>query len=161
MERHEGREPGARDTGVAVRTALPEDYAAIAAVADQWWGRPVRVVLPRLFLDHFHTSSLVAQAEGALAGFLVGFPSPARPDTAYVHFAGVHPAHRRSGLARRLYERFFAHARERDRTVVRAVTSPANTGSIAFHRALGFTVTGPHTDYDGPGVDRMLFEHRL
>ncbi len=36
-----------------------DDYDAIAAVADQWWDRPVLASLPRLFLDHFHRSSLV------------------------------------------------------------------------------------------------------
>ena len=45
--------------------------------------------------------------------------------------------------------------------MVRAVTSPVNTGSIAFHTALGFTVTGPVTDYDGPGRDLMVFEREL
>lgn len=45
--------------------------------------------------------------------------------------------------------------------MVRAVTSPSNQRSIAFHRSVGFAVTGPHEDYDGPGTDRMCFELRL
>jgi L-amino acid N-acyltransferase YncA len=36
-----------------------------------------------------------------------------------------------------------------------------NTASVAFHRAMGFTVTGPVPDYDGPGVDRIVFERQL
>ena len=58
-------------------------------------------------------------------------------------------------------ERFYGTARSDGRTVVRAITSPVNTGSIAFHRAMGFTVRGPLPDYDGPGIDRMLFERPL
>ncbi|MEU1392729.1 MULTISPECIES: hypothetical protein [unclassified Nonomuraea] len=50
-----------------------------------------------------------------------------------------------------------ADGRER----VRAITSPANSASVAFHAAMGFTVTGPVPDYDGPGVDRVVFELRL
>ncbi|MFC4565666.1 GNAT family N-acetyltransferase [Nocardiopsis mangrovi] len=73
---------------------------------------------------------------------------------------GVRPDLRGSGLARELYGRFLAGAAGLGRPVVRAVTSPVNTGSIAFHRAMGFTVSGPHADYDGPGLDRMLFERR-
>lgn len=115
-------------------------------------------ILPRLFLDHFHRTSLVAEEGDTLAGFLVGFHSPSEPGTAYVHFAGVAPEYRRSGLARGLYLRFFDGARADGRTLVRAVTSPANEGSMAFHRRVGFTVTGPHADHDGPGVDRMAFE---
>ncbi|WP_017615319.1 GNAT family N-acetyltransferase [Nocardiopsis salina] len=146
---------------VHVRAARPEDHARIIAVCDAWWGRPVAHILPRLFLDHFHRTSLVAEGEGVLAGFLVGFHSPSEPGTVYVHFAGVDPGHRGSGLAHGLYRRFFDAARAEGRTLVRAVTSPANEGSIAFHRRIGFTVTGPHTDHDGPGVDRMVFERRL
>lgn len=148
-------------TDVRVRTALPSDHLRILAVCDDWWGRPVAHILPRLFLDHFHTTSLIAEAEGELAGFLIGFPSPSVPEEAYVHFAGVAPGHRRTGLANGLYRRFTDGAREHGCTVVRAVTSPANERSIAFHRAHGFTVTGPHADYEGPGVDRMVFTLRL
>jgi len=45
--------------------------------------------------------------------------------------------------------------------VVSAITSPANTASIAFHRAMGFEVRGPVPDYDGPGLDRIVFERGL
>ncbi|OLT25864.1 GNAT family N-acetyltransferase [Nocardiopsis sp. CNR-923] len=146
---------------VSIRTARPSDHLRIIGVCDAWWGRPIADVLPRLFLDHFHTSSLTAEVGEELAGFLVGFASPSRPEEAYVHFVGVAPEHRRSGLASRLYTRLTKVARVDGRSVVRAVTSPVNARSIAFHRALGFTVTGPHTDHDGPGEDRMVLELRL
>jgi ribosomal protein S18 acetylase RimI-like enzyme len=148
----------------AIRQAEPPDYDRIVAVMDDWWGRPVRAVLPRLFLDHFAPTSFVADEPdpasdaGALAGFLVGFLSPSRPREAYIHFAGVGPRHRRAGLARRLYGRFFDLARGDGRRIVRAITSPQNEASIAFHSSLGFTVTGPVRDYHGPGADRVLFE---
>ena len=83
------------------------------------------------------------------------------PDAAYIHFIGVHPAHRRGGLARVLYERFFAMAAADGRTVVRAVTSPVNARSIAFHAALGFTVSDPASGYDGPGDVKVRFERPL
>ena len=65
---------------------------------------------------------------GELAGFLCGFLSQTYPEQAYVHFVGVSPEHRGAGLARELYERFFAAAREAGRTSVHCVTSPKNTG---------------------------------
>ncbi|WP_017606743.1 GNAT family N-acetyltransferase [Nocardiopsis alkaliphila] len=147
--------------GTRIRNAVPGDHSRIVEVCDDWWGKPVTHILPRLFLDHFHTSSLIAESGGGLSGFLVGFPSLSLSDEAYVHFAGVSPAHRRSGLARELYRLFIDVARADGRTVVRAITSPANEGSIAFHRSMGFTVTGPHEDYDSPGTARMCFELRL
>jgi ribosomal protein S18 acetylase RimI-like enzyme len=146
---------------IALRTAKPSDYDRIAAVVDDWWGRPVRHALPRLFLDHFYATSTVAEAGEGMAGFLIGLLSPSRPDAAYIHFVGVHPDRRGTGLARALYRRFFALAAADGRTVVSAVTAPVNTTSVAFHAALGFTVSDPVPGYDGPGDVKVHFERRL
>jgi ribosomal protein S18 acetylase RimI-like enzyme len=146
---------------IALRTATPADYDPIIALVDDWWGRPIRPALPRVFLDHFHATSTVAEADGALAGFLIGFLSPSQPDAAYIHFVGVDPARRGNGLARALYERFFALASADDRQVVRAITAARNVGSIAFHTAMGFTVTPPIPNYDGDSAPKVLFERRL
>ena len=143
------------------RQALPDDYDAIAAEVDRWWGRPVLASLPRLFLDHFHRSSLVVDGPGGPVAFLIGILSPSLPDAAYIHFAGVAPGARNRGLARTLYEEFFALARADGRRTVSAVTSPGNEGSVGFHQAMGFTVTGPGAGYNGPGRDRVVFSRPL
>ncbi|TDD82609.1 GNAT family N-acetyltransferase [Actinomadura darangshiensis] len=143
-----------------VRPAAPGDYDRIIAVVDDWWGREIHGTLPRLFLDHFHRTSLVAETGGDLAGFLIGFLSPSLPDAAYIHFAGVAPSHRGTGLARSLYETFFTQARADARTTVRALTSPANTASIAFHEAMGFTATLTPA-HDGPAKDKVLFHKAI
>ncbi|NKY49899.1 GNAT family N-acetyltransferase [Nocardia vermiculata] len=141
-----------------VRTARPEDFDSIIGVVDDWWGRAASRDLTRLFLDHFHDTSLIARTpELPLAGFVIGFLSPADPECAYIHFTGVHPDMRRTGLARDLYDRFFTMARNAGRTKAKAITSPINTGSIAFHEALGFTAGEPVQDYDGPALDRVSF----
>jgi ribosomal protein S18 acetylase RimI-like enzyme len=144
-----------------IRPAEPADYAPVVAVIDDWWGgRRMAPALPKLFFVHFRDTSFVAEDDGgALAGFLCGLRSQTFPDEAYVHFVGVDPAHRGSGLGRMLYERFFAAVRPR--SVVRAVTSPVNTGSIAFHRSLGFEVERVDEDYDGRGEPRVLFVKHL
>ncbi|WP_231618954.1 GNAT family N-acetyltransferase [Nonomuraea sp. SBT364] len=145
-----------------VRFAVPGDYDAIAAVVDEWWGRPVLPSLPRLFLDHFHRTSFVAEGPGGgLAGFLVGLVSPSLPGEAYIHFVGVSPDVRAGGLGRRLYGRFFELARDRGCHVVRAITSPVNEASIAFHRRLGFTASPPVPGYNGPGNDLVTFSRPL
>jgi ribosomal protein S18 acetylase RimI-like enzyme len=142
-----------------MRMAIPEDYDAIAAVVDDWWGRPVLASLPRLFLDHFHRTSLIYAENGAIRGFLIGLVSAA-PD-AYIHFVGVSPQCRGQGLGAALYERFFDIARAHDRWIAKAITSPSNEPSIAFHRAQGFTVRGPVPDYNGPSRDFITFERSL
>jgi ribosomal protein S18 acetylase RimI-like enzyme len=146
---------------VEIRTARPGDYDSIAAVVDEWWGRPILSALPRLFLDHFHRTSLVAERDGGLVGFLVGILSPSHRDAAYIHFVGVAPDTRGTGLGARLYREFFALAAADGRRTVEAVTSPVNEGSIAFHRRLGFTVRGPVPDYNGPDAAMMVFHADL
>jgi ribosomal protein S18 acetylase RimI-like enzyme len=143
-----------------LRPAEAADYDRIVTVMDDWWGRPVHAALPRLFLDHFHRTSIVAEDGTELAGFLVGFLSPSALDAAYIHFVGVDPRFRGSGLARQLYRRFFDLAQAHNRSIVRAITAPHNHGSISFHTAMGFTVTGPISNYNGPSA-MMLFERNL
>ena len=126
---------------VTIKNAEPSDYDRISPIVDDWWGgRQMRALLPRLFFEHFRETSFVAEEDGELVGFLNGFLSQTFPDEAYIHFVGVRPDRRGSGLASDLYERFFAVARAHGRSLVRCVTSPVNEGSVAFHRALGFDV---------------------
>jgi predicted GNAT superfamily acetyltransferase len=149
-------------SGLDIRRADPADYGRVIAVLDEWWGgRRMRDMLPQLFFVHFSGTSLVAERDGELAGFLVGFLSQSEPEEAYVHFAGVDPGERGKGLGRELYERFFALARAAGRRRVSCVTSPANTGSVAFHRAIGFEPGPPQADYDGPGEDRVVLTRFL
>ena len=120
------------------------------AVMPAWWGgRDLRPLLPRIFFEHFRTTSFVAEREDELAGFLVGFLCPTHDDEAYVHFVGVGPAWRRAGLARALYGRFCEAALAGGRTRVRAVTSVVNRGSIAFHQRLGFVLLPGDREIDG------------
>lgn len=146
-----------------IRHAEPSDYGRVIQHVNAWWeGREMAPALPQLFFVHFEGTSFVADGEdGRLAGFLVGFLSQTDETDAYVHFVGVSPDERGSGLGRELYERFFAAALEQGRTTVRCVTSPANRDSVAFHEALGFEVDRVASDYDGPGQDRVLLIKRL
>jgi ribosomal protein S18 acetylase RimI-like enzyme len=147
---------------LTIRHAQPSDYGRVIQHVNAWWaGREMALMLPQLFFVHFEGTSFVAEdEEGKLAGFLVGFVSQADPTEAYVHFVGVAPEHRGSGVGRELYERFFEAVQAQGRTTIRCVTSPANTGSLAFHEALGFEVDRVAEDYDGPGEDRVLLVKR-
>ncbi len=158
-------------TAATIRRLRPSDYGTVIAVIDEWWGgRPMSDMLPRLFFEHFADTSFAADRAGTLTGFLVGFLSQSQPGEAYIHFVGVRPGQRGQGLGRRLYEAFFEAASARGCTVVRAVTAPVNTGSVAFHRRMGFSVEPRQAardgipvaaDYDGPGRDRVRFVKHL
>lgn len=144
-----------------LRSAKPGDHGWIVSVIDDWWGRPVARAVPKLFLEHFHSTSLVAEVEQVPVGFLIGFVSPSVPEAAYIHFVGVDPKHRARNLGRTLYERFFDIARSHGRTEVAAITNPINEGSIAFHRRLGFEVSDPIDGYDRPGVAHVRFHRQI
>ncbi|MBI4171734.1 MAG: GNAT family N-acetyltransferase [Actinobacteria bacterium] len=147
---------------LTIRNAEPVDYARVIAVVDAWWGgRRMADMLPKLFFVHFRETSFVAEEDGELAGFLCGFLSQTHADEAYIHFVGVAPERRSTGLGRELYERFFGAVRVAGRGVVRCVTSPVNEGSLAFHRSLGFEAEPGGEGYDGPGQDRVLLVKRL
>jgi GNAT superfamily N-acetyltransferase len=145
---------------VIVRSARPDDHRWMIAVVDDWWGRPVATALPRLFLDHFCATSLVAEHAGRPVAFLIGFMSPSQPDMAYIHLVGVDPDNRNRSLGRSLYERFFALARAAGRTRAEAITTAGNGDSIAFHRRMGFDVSEPIEGYSQPGVAHVRF-HRF
>ncbi|MGW6011990.1 N-acetyltransferase family protein [Streptomyces sp. NPDC055210] len=174
-------------TAPRIRALQESDYPSLIAQVDDWWGRPAAHMLPRLFLRHFHATSLAAvTGQGALAGFLVGIVSPSEPGEAHTHFIAVAPDHRRSGLGGVLYGRFFELAAEQGCRTVTAVVSPGNTRSQSFHLATGFEPVplpsaGPPDaedlaaaegfagteglpvwkDWDGPGEDRVRFSYAL
>lgn len=161
-------------TDFRFRRPVEADHRYLVGQVDEWWdGRRLHHLLPRLWLQHFTGTSWVAEdAGGALAGFLVGFISPDHPDQAYIHMVATSPNHRRAGLGRALYERFFEDARARGVRRVTAVTWPGNRVSVGFHRAMGFFPDdGPGTqrlygtpaypDYDAEGDDRVVFSREL
>ena len=156
------------------RRPTEADHARVVGQVDDWWGgRRMHEILPRLWFQHFTgTSWVVEDADGRLVGFLVGFISPDHPTDAYIHMVGTSPNHRRSGLGRALYERFYEDAKAAGARRVTAITWPGNRVSVGFHRAMGFEpADGPGTqnlygtpayaDYDADGDDRVAFSREL
>jgi ribosomal protein S18 acetylase RimI-like enzyme len=154
-----------------LRYIEPDDYTPIISVLNDWWGgRSVSGMLPKLFFVHFRDTSIIAESNGQRVGFLIGFRSQTFSDEAYIHFVGVHPDYRKHGVGRMLYQRFFEIVQAQGCKAVRAVTSPLNKTSIAFHKRMGFEPQPQewqmdgvpyYADYDGPGSDRVLLVKQL
>ena len=156
-----------------LRRPQEADHPQLVGVVDAWWGgRLLHELLPRVWLQHFTGTSWIAEtgetAEGQLAGFLVGFISPDRPEEAYIHMIATNPGLRKRAVARTLYEAFFQDVGGRGVRHVKAITWAGNRVSIGFHGAMGFRIVdGPGTDtilgitafpnYDYPGEDRVVF----
>lgn len=162
--------------GADLRFRHPEetDHAPIVRVLDEWWGgRKVHHLLPRLWFRHFAGSSWLAEtADGRLAGLLVGFASPDRPDEACVLLVATDPNLRRRGVGRALELRFFEDMAARGRRLVTAVVPAGDPVATGFHLALGFEPDrGPGTrtlwglpaypDYDSDGQDRVVFTRAI
>jgi ribosomal protein S18 acetylase RimI-like enzyme len=118
-----------------MRMAEPKDYDAIAAVADDWWGRTVLGALPRVFLQLFYRTSLVVDGASGPDAFLIGILSPSDSEQAYIHFVGVAPHARERGLGRQLYEEFFRMARADGRTSRATIAIPSTPAGASATRA--------------------------
>ncbi|TCP68330.1 acetyltransferase (GNAT) family protein [Baia soyae] len=126
-----------------MRPVEKSDYYKVISVIDDWWGgRRMADMLPELFFDHFRDTSFVVVEDHDVLAFLIGFVSQSSPQEAYIHFIGVHPDYRKEGLAKKLYENFFAIVKEKNCCTVHCVTSPVNQVSIAFHNKMGFSMVG-------------------
>jgi RimJ/RimL family protein N-acetyltransferase len=141
-----------------LRPLETQDRRQATAVLDEWWGRPMGDLVPRPFFSEFCDTSFVVERDGKLVAFLVGFLSQTNPEEAYIHAVAVAPAWRGRGLARVLYERFVEVAKRHGRRRIRAITSPINTTSIAFHERLGFAVQMPAEDEGDDGRVQFVLE---
>ena len=89
---------------------------------------------------------------------LLGFVTP--DGTGYVHLIATRDDARGTGLGRRLYAAFAEAAERLGARRLKAITSIENTGSIAFHRSLGFD-TKVVDDYNGRGRAMAVFHRDL
>ncbi len=144
-----------------IRNALPSDHKTVVSVIPEWWGgRDLRSSMPKLFFIHFGSTSFIAEQDGRLCGFLVGFLSQDHPKEGYIHFAGVHPDFRNQGLGKKLYHYFYNHCRTHSRTIVRSCTAPENKSSIGFHQRMGFAMEPGDLVEDGiPVTLHYLWEN--
>ncbi len=154
-----------------LRQARSTDHARIIEVLTDWWdGRDLTWMIPKLFLNHFYKTSFIIEREHRLIAFLIGFLSPSIADEGYIHFCGVHPDYRGSGIGTFLYQKFFKLCRKQDRHLVRACTSPVNRGSILFHQKIGFDLAPGDSEFEGipitndynkPGDPKVLFRIKI
>ncbi len=154
-----------------IRHPTEADHLKIISVMKDWWGgRDLRQSVPRLFLIHFTSTSFIAEKNGELVGFLIGFFSPDHETVGYIHFAGIHPDFQRKGLGKKLYHLFFETCKKKGRHIIQSCTAPVNKNSIAFHTKLGFQILPSenktdgifiHLDYNRPGDEKVLFEKTL
>jgi L-amino acid N-acyltransferase YncA len=128
----------------------------------------VRCVHHPMFLYEFGDTAYVIREDDTIVAYLWGFVSSVGR-IGYVHLVGVRASHRRKHLASQLYRHFIDEVRAKGCTEIKAITTPDNVTSIAFHRSLGMTLAGSPNengipvvwDYRGPGDDWVVFQMEL
>ena len=161
-----------------IRAATPADLDAITAI----YAQAVRegtasfeLVPPgrdemarRMAVIEAHGGPyLAAEIDGALAGY--AYASAFRPRAAYRHTVEdsiyVAPAFHGRGLGRALLTTLIAACERRDyRQMVAVIGDSGNEGSIALHRACGFTHMGTLTATGlkfGRWIDTVLMQRPL
>jgi GNAT superfamily N-acetyltransferase len=136
------------------------DFDHLVTVLDRWWGGPAGQHAHPMFFYEFGEHALVAEHEGEIVGFLLGFLTQGDDPLAYIHLVGIHPDFRRRGVGKALYERFTAHCIERGAKRIKTIAAVGSEGQRAFHEALGFTVTHDE-NYAGPSRARLVFTRTL
>ena len=95
--------------------------------------------------------SVLAEREGELMGFALGYPDA--PDVARVVTLDVHPDFRRHGLGRRLLRELLAGLAAAGSARALLEVDVRNSGAIEFYRREGFRETRRLPSYYGRGLD--------
>jgi GNAT superfamily N-acetyltransferase len=144
-----------------VERATKEDYDEVLASLPRFWGaRDVAGLHHPMFIAEFgDTALIIRDRQRGVAAYLFGFVVAAKA-RGYVHLVAVREDHRGLGLGRSLYAAFERLALTTGCREIKAITTPANAGSIAFHEALGMQAVEIE-DYAGIGHPRVVLTRPL
>ena len=140
----------------------------ITDIVDFWGSERTKSLHNPILLYEFGNSAFVAKEGDKVVGYLFGFISQTEP-VGYVKFIGVRQSYQKRGIGRSLYQHFTKFAKENGCTELKAITSPSNKVSIAFHLSIGMKQLGEPNeegvpvvrDYSGPGIDRVVFKKKI
>ena len=145
-----------------IRSATPDDFEAITAVARDTWHDTYDELAPETIdrtVDNWYTDDsmpleapgtvvLVAERDDADSqthsgdGELVGFThAVAQGDKADILRMYVHPDHQGEGVGSKLHERLIAELETYDVDRIRSIDFAFNATSRAFYEGLGFVQT--------------------
>lgn len=148
------------DGGLHIRGLEKADFDYLVSVLDRWWGGPASQHAHPLFYYEFGEHARVAEHDGEIVGFLLGFITGGKEPVGYIHLVGIHPDHRRRGVGKVLYESFMAHCAKNGVQRLKTIAATGAEGQRDFHESLGFTAEVVE-DYAGPGRARVVFTRAL
>lgn len=143
------------------RIATRRDFAEILGSLSAFWGeRDMTHLHHPTAVEEFGDSALVIHdSAGRVAAYLFGMILSARR-LGYVHVVAVRDDQRGHGHGRSLYRAFADLAAADGCSRIKAITTPDNTESIAFHQSIGMDAR-EIPDYSGPGRPRIVLSRDL
>ena len=142
-----------------IEPATVADVHQVVLDHERYWGdRDLRALHQTLFVHEFGETCFVARNDAGVVGYLFGFVTPQQ--VGYIHVIATRDDARGLGVGRMLHAAFAAAAGRLGAVRLKAITSVANTGSVAFHRGLGFEAAVVE-DYNGPGKPMVVFGRTL
>jgi ribosomal protein S18 acetylase RimI-like enzyme len=132
---------------IEISICTDRDYTQILDELHEFWGARDTRHLHHPFLVHeFGNSAFVIRSGAQVVAYLFGFLSQTEP-VGYVHTLAVRASARRRRLGQELFRHFVEFARRHGCKHVKAITTPSNLESIAFHKSLGMQLLGePNSD---------------
>lgn len=152
-----------------IESCTKSDFDHILTNIVDFWGSDRTLSLHHpMFINQFGNTAFVIRDNGVVIAYLFGFFSQTDP-SGYVHLIGVRQNFQGKGLGRALYDHFTTIAKAKGCNKMKAMTTPGNSASIAFHKKIGMKLCGEKNekrvevvkDYSGPGLDRVVFEKEI
>ena len=154
-----------------IRSATPDDFEAIRAVARETWHDTYDEleadVIDQTVDDWYTDDSMPLEAPGTIVlvaeddGDLVGFThAVAQGDKADILRLYVHPDHQSEGIGLALHERLMEDLESYDVDRVRSFDFAFNDASRAFYEGLGFEQTDEgEVEIDGEYYPEAVYTH--
>jgi diaminobutyrate acetyltransferase len=110
-----------------------------------------------LMCDRFGDTCVVAEIDGRVAGFVVGFVPPRAPDVVFVWQIGVAPSARGCGLGRALLQHLVDAPACRAVRFMETTVTPSNAASEAMFRSFARRTGAPLEPVSARGYPTELF----
>jgi L-2,4-diaminobutyric acid acetyltransferase len=119
------------------REPAVEDGAAMWQVAKATGGLDMNSSYAYLMVGaYFADTSVVADDDGQIVGFISGFTVQARPDTLFVWQVGVHPDHHGRGIATRMLKALLDRPSASGKRYIETTVTPSNEASLALFNGI-------------------------
>ncbi|MCA1939708.1 MAG: diaminobutyrate--2-oxoglutarate transaminase [Caenispirillum bisanense] len=131
-------EPATRIGDLVIRAARADDGAAMFELVKQTGSLDLNSAYCYLMMGQwFSDTCVVAERDGRVVGFVIGFVPPTQPDTIFVWQVGVAPSEKGRGVGKRLLDAFLeCEGPEGRPRYLEATVTPSNTASEMLFRSV-------------------------